>query len=208
MQIREPEELQQRVRLVADRPLLLAHERQAEPLGQHARAHVAVLGHQDVVEDAQARKQLHVLEGARDPQSRDLIGPAVRDVVIEEVDAPAGGPVEAGDAVEDGRLAGAVGADQPVDGLRLDAEAHAVDGAQSSEVDGQIADGQAGAHRGTERAGQQRPGIGPYFSRRGAPSARSGRRAHPPGEATAPPRRPDATTRSARAQNAQRLRRL
>ena len=48
----------------------------AEPFGQDAGPHVTVLGHQDVVERAQAAEELHVLERARDAQPGDLIGPA------------------------------------------------------------------------------------------------------------------------------------
>jgi hypothetical protein len=75
----------------------------------------------------------------------------MRDVVLEEADASAGGPIESRDAAEDGGLAGPVGTDQPVDGARPDLEAHPVDGAQAAEVQGEIVDGQAGTvfrHRG------------------------------------------------------------
>src|SRR5690606_23723089 len=59
-------------------------------------------------------------------------------------DAPFGGLVEAGDAVEDGRLAGAVGADQRGDVAAPDIEGKIVDGDEAAEPHGQMLDRQDG----------------------------------------------------------------
>ena len=69
--------------------------------------------HEDVVERAHAAGELHVLKRPRDAEAGDLIGAEVRDVAVAEADGAVRRAVEAGDVVEYGGLAGAVGADSP-----------------------------------------------------------------------------------------------
>jgi hypothetical protein len=60
------------------------------------------------------------------------------DVVAPEPNAPAVGPVETGEEVEEGRFPGAVGADEPGDRPLAHLERTAVDRAQAAERLGQI----------------------------------------------------------------------
>ena len=66
------------------------------------------------------------------------------DAVAGERQAPFGRLVEAGDAVEDRRLAGAVRADQRGDVAAPDGEGEGVDGDEAAEPHGEIFDGRAG----------------------------------------------------------------
>ena len=129
------------VGLVADQALLPVDEREGETFREDTGPHVAVPGHQDVVERAHAAEELDVLEGARDTEAGDLIGAELRDVAVAKADGATRRAVEAGDAVEDGGLARAVGADQPVELAHLDTERDAIDRAQAAEVDGQLVEG-------------------------------------------------------------------
>ena len=127
---------------------------------------MAVLRHQDVVERAQAPKELHVLERSGNPETGNLVGAKARDVALPEPDRSARRAVEAGNAVEDGSLAGAVGTNQAVDGAGLDAEAHAVDCAQTPEAEADLVEGEAGH----DRLDRSEPAIGPFSSRAGEPT--------------------------------------
>jgi hypothetical protein len=109
-------------RALADRALLVALgaglEHGAPDPG--ARAHVTADHH--VLERAHLAEQPDVLEGAGDARARHcvhrrwLVGPA------GELEAAGVGRVEPGDHVEEGGLAGAVGADEAVDLAALDAQ--------------------------------------------------------------------------------------
>ena len=100
---------------VLDLPLALAAP--VEAAAEHAAVHVHVAAQHQVVEHRQVLEELDVLEGARDAMRRD----AVRGEPVERVPrpvAPGQGDasrlraVEAGDAVQDTRLAGPVGTDE------------------------------------------------------------------------------------------------
>ena len=142
LHVHEAEEFHELLGLVADQALLPVDEWEGEAFREDTGPHVAVPCDQDVVERAHAAEELDVLEGARDPEAGDLIGPELRDVAVAKVDDPARRPVEAGDAVEDGGLARAVGADQPVDLAHVDAEGDTIDRAQAPEVDRQLVEGE------------------------------------------------------------------
>ncbi|MCY1366341.1 hypothetical protein D9M69_532330 [compost metagenome] len=129
-----------------------------------------MLGHQQVFHHRHFLEQADVLEGARQARAVHQVGAAEHLVVqaagelrrvdevgrVEglaqhlddvrggatgvEVDAPAGGLVEAGQAVEHGGLAGAVGADQRGDGAALDLQADVVERLDATEVHHQVLD--------------------------------------------------------------------
>ena len=80
--IAQTEQLEELLRLVADQALLPVDEGQGEALRENAGPHVAVAGHQDIVERAHAAEELHVLEGARDPEAGDLIGPQAGQILV------------------------------------------------------------------------------------------------------------------------------
>src|SRR5207245_1147927 len=91
-----------------------------------------------VVEDAHAPEQGDVLERARDPQLGPLVRLQTRDVAAVEHDPSARGRVDAADAVEDARLAGAVGADDGEKVAGIDLEAHPGQGGHAAEAQVQV----------------------------------------------------------------------
>src|SRR5690242_12241571 len=74
----------------------------------------------DVLEDAEAVERPHDLEGAAHARVADLVRAQARDGAAVERDAAGGRDMNAGDQVEDRRLAGAVGPDQGMDRARRD----------------------------------------------------------------------------------------
>src|SRR5207244_1352675 len=96
--------------------------------------------HPDVVQNAHTGKELDVLEGARDPQAQDLVCGVLQEIFTREVDAPRLWCVQACDAVEERRLAGAVGADQADHGTLGNLERDLVERPDAAEPDAQFAD--------------------------------------------------------------------
>src|SRR6185436_15422189 len=74
------------------------------------------------------------LEGAHQPQACDVGRPPAGDVAPIENNAPGGRGEEAGEQVEAGGLAGAVGTDQCVDGPAAHAQIHATDRHEAPEL--------------------------------------------------------------------------
>src|SRR6185369_9143873 len=87
-----------------------------------------------VVEHAHALEERHVLEGARHPEGRHVVGPELRPVTALEEDLAFVGLVEAADHVEEGGLARAVGADDGHDLPAADLEAHPLEGLHRAEA--------------------------------------------------------------------------
>ncbi len=89
-----------------------------------------------VVEDGQQAERLGQLEGADHARAGDLGGAARREseLPVERPACPASRLVESGEQVEQGRLAGAVRADEGGDGAALDLEVLDVDGGQAAEA--------------------------------------------------------------------------
>ena len=129
-----------------------------------------MLGNEEVFQNTHAAEKANVLKGARNPRRRrdpeighafqeiDAAVPALlilatglrqrfhlvvaaRRAAIED-DSSLGGPIEAGDAVEDRRLAGAIRADQGGDVAAPDIEGQVVDGDEAAEAHGEMLDGQ------------------------------------------------------------------
>ena len=88
----------------------------------------------DVLEDREAREGLHDLERAREAAAADFKGLEAVDAFALEEDLPSRGRVVAVDDVEDGRLAGAVRADEPEDLPLLDRKGHVADGLEAAET--------------------------------------------------------------------------
>src|SRR5882757_7397055 len=101
---------------------------------------------QEVLQQRGMLEQLDVLEGAGDAQRGDAVRRHVGDVGAVEAEMARGRLVDAAYQVEDGGLAGAVGADDGEDLALLDVEAHAVDGADAAEMDRELV-GLEEAHR-------------------------------------------------------------
>src|SRR5206468_11176344 len=109
-----------------------------EAAGEDARAQMDVATDLHVVEDGHAAEQGNVLEGARDPQLGPLVRFQMRDVAAVEHDPSAHGRIDAADAVEDARLAGAVGPDDGEEVAGVDLEAHPGQGGYAAEAQVQV----------------------------------------------------------------------
>jgi hypothetical protein len=92
-----------------------------------------VAAHEDVVEHGEVREQLDVLEGAGDAERGDPVGPHAHDRLALPADVALLGLVHLVDAVEDGRLPGAVGADDGEQLAGVDGEADVVEGGDAPE---------------------------------------------------------------------------
>ena len=97
---------------------------------------------QDVVEHGHAAEELDELERARDSVRGDAVRRQPVDGDVAEEDPPRGRGVEAADAVQQTRLAGAVGPDQGGQRARRDRHAHPRQRAQPLELEADIVDGQ------------------------------------------------------------------
>ena len=106
-----------------------AEDRADQP---RVRAHVAADHH--VLQRRHLGEQPDVLEGARDARLGHLVHRAGLVGLAAELEAAAVGDVQAGDDVEEGGLAGAVGADQAVDLAALDGDAHVGQRLQAAET--------------------------------------------------------------------------
>ena len=100
----------------------------------------------DIVLDRQRRERPHDLEGAADAAPADAIGRKPVDALAGERDAAAVRCVHAGDHVEQGRLAGAVRADDGVDAAFGHLEAEPIDRDEAAEALADIVDRQERAH--------------------------------------------------------------
>src|ERR1043166_8085683 len=108
--------------------------------GHEILAGLAVAVEEEVLEHREAREAAGDLERAYEPGLGDAIGAPAGDVAAGEEDTAGLGRDQAGDAVEDRGLAGAVGADQAGDGAGLDDEVHSVERADAVEAALQTAD--------------------------------------------------------------------
>ena len=95
---------------------------------------------------AQALEQQHALEGAGEAGAAALEGGPERDVGAGEPHAALGRRLESRQHIDQGRLARAIGPDQPEDLARRQGQAHLLDGAQPLEVDGDALDVERRAH--------------------------------------------------------------
>ena len=111
------------------------------------------------------REERQVLEGAADAEAGDAMRRHGEQRPAVKLDLSAAGNVEPAHAVEERRLAGAVGADEADDLALADVEGHAVQGHDAAEPDGDVAHDE-------KRARQSAPVI----SRDRAPDGTQGRR--------------------------------
>src|SRR5437867_1179842 len=118
---------------IGDLALLGALARRLEERVPELGAHAAVLPQADVVERRHVLEEADVLERPRDSERGHLVRARAGDLPILEEDSAAGRREDAGDAVEERGLAGAVGADEREDLAALHVEGHVVDGQESAE---------------------------------------------------------------------------
>ena len=91
-----------------------------------------------VLAHGRALHQADVLERAPEPERGPLVHRQVGDVLAPVDDAATVRRVEAGDHVEQRRLAGAVGTDHADDLALADGDAHVQVGLHATEADGQV----------------------------------------------------------------------
>ena len=113
--------------------VLLAPPAATERALPHALAALAGGAEAHVLDDREAGQALRQLERAHHPAAGDLVRPHPGEVLAVERPAAAVGLVEAGEQVEQRRLAGAVGSDQRRDLAPLDLDVIDVDRHQPAE---------------------------------------------------------------------------
>src|SRR5256885_14683983 len=94
---------------------LFRSPRQAQRVAEEVAARPAVHADHHVLQHAERREEREVLEGAADAEVGDAVRWQRQQRASAEVDVAALGRVEPAQAVEEGRLAGAVGAGEPDD---------------------------------------------------------------------------------------------
>ncbi len=130
-------QLERLEQLVRARPHFTFSASRCEGSGEQAckpLAGVVRRGKEHVVEHAHHVQRLRQLERPHEPAAGDRVGRQVVDRPAVEPDGAAACALEAGDDVEERRLARAVRADQRRDRAALDAEARAVHGADAAEA--------------------------------------------------------------------------
>ena len=122
--------------------------RQAQRGGEHRHLLAGVLAEEQDVEHGQLREEPAVLERAHHADAEALLGQVLGQVDVVQPDGPGLRCHETRDHVERGRLARAVGADQPDDGTRLRLEGHPVERVHPAELHAAPRHGEAGrVHR-------------------------------------------------------------
>jgi hypothetical protein len=129
----QADEAQQLTRAVVGRLLLAAVERRVQHHAGEPRTQPRVHADLHVLDRRHRPEQLDVLERARNAGLGHEVRPLGGDVAPEELDAPRGGLVEPGHAVEERRLARAVRADERDDALPGDGERDVVDRHKAAE---------------------------------------------------------------------------
>jgi hypothetical protein len=129
------EEIDHSLRRFAVLDLEGEHPGQEEQFLDEARAGVRVTAEEQVLQHRRVLEQLDVLEGARDAPPGDLVGRHPRDVPLAEEQPSVARIVDPAHQVEDGGLAGAVGADDGEHLALIHLEAHAVERPDAPEVD-------------------------------------------------------------------------
>ncbi len=94
--------------------------------------------HHDIFQHGHVAEKLHYLKGAGYPLSRDAKGRQSLNTLVLKKDQPVIRPQHPGDQIEQGRLAGAVGADEGLDLARTDLKGDPLDSLQSSEGDADV----------------------------------------------------------------------
>ena len=93
-------------------------------------------GDADVVENGETWEETDVLEGAGDAVCGDVVGLFADDAVLIEKNFPFGRLIDAGDEIENGGFAGAVGTDEADEFTFADLEIQGRDGSEAAEADG------------------------------------------------------------------------
>src|SRR5512133_1154085 len=135
--VAEPDEVEQLLGTFCGRLLITAELRPADDRGKRSCGGTAIAPNHHVLERGNVAKQPDVLEGPRHARDHDLARLRRKDVAIEN-DASLCWYVETGQAIEEGRLAGTVWADQAHDLAPVNVQIHRVDGDEAAEPHGHI----------------------------------------------------------------------
>src|ERR1019366_1655917 len=114
--------------------LLPAHPRRPEDRPHHNGAHTWVATDHDVLQRGHRAEQADVLKRPRDTEAGDHVRPGAADVALAEHDPSGRRLVQAGEHVEQRRLARAVGPDQGHDRVTRYVERYVVDCDQPAEL--------------------------------------------------------------------------
>src|SRR5215831_10777574 len=123
--------------------------------GEPAHAVLLLGRHAQIIEQGELVVGAHGLEGAGEAGSRDAMGGKPRELAPAKPPAPAVRGLEAAQAVDDGALAGTVGADEPDHGARLHLEVHPIDGGEAEVALGETAHLQQRGHERLTRGRRQ-----------------------------------------------------
>jgi hypothetical protein len=132
----DADEVQQRQGFLMGRPLFAPLSRGTHDRAEDSRFQVRMHRDLDILLGRHQPEEADVLEGPGDAQRGDPAGRQPGDVAPAEQDLPTGDLVEAGQCVEEGRLAGTVRTDQADDPTLGDGEADVVHRHQSTEPHG------------------------------------------------------------------------
>jgi hypothetical protein len=137
-ELRQSEQLEDRVRVCRQLPLPLPHRRHASQALESAVARLGVLGGEEVLEHRLGLDHADVLERAAHAHRSLAVWWHPGDVRIPVENAAGVGLVEAGDAVERSCLARTVRPHQTDDLPLVDLKAEVVDGGEAAEADGEV----------------------------------------------------------------------
>src|SRR5690606_20188874 len=137
---RQADEIKQRQGMTADLGLFPLEGRAAPHRMPPAHLAAHMPAHPHVVEHRHGGKQADVLEGARNAGGRHLVHQLGLVRTPGQHETPVVGRHQAGDHIEEGGLASAIGADQAVDLARVDAQTHLAEGLHAAEALGHPAD--------------------------------------------------------------------
>ena len=101
---------------------------------------VVVHTHLHIVQHGHIRKQADILESTGNAQLIDLVDRHALDINAVDQNTAPGGLIDAGEQVEDGGLARAVGADEAGNLGWADGDIEVIHGGQSAEVNAQVPD--------------------------------------------------------------------
>jgi len=142
--VRQVEELGNLPRPRPVSPVLAARLGQLQPTGEEAGLGQVVSAEHQVLLDRLHCGQGDVLECPGHPQPGDLVRPQPGELLVTELHTAFGRPVNPGQDVETGRLPGAVGTDDGVNGPGGDGEAHPVQRLDAGEAHSDVAYRQLG----------------------------------------------------------------
>ncbi len=155
---RRAEDIQQRLHLFHISVVLRAESLAPEQVEHQPVLHMLVVADDNVVEHRERQRQARALEGPRHAAAVDVLRRLADDVLAVVGDGAAARLVQASQYIEEGCLAGTVGAQQPEDLALSDRHVQAVQRRQAAEPHGQVPDFDHGlvAHREVSRPKNKR----------------------------------------------------